>query len=204
MNNQVIKSAIASLILLAAMTINGVGADTSKGVGADTSKSVIINGNFHNINGLSGVGLGVAGSLDHRFPDKSYLTVVSWSIYQPNFYCHGSGDTVADLVVVSPNASQGSLQVDISLLNCSSSPNAILPLPKTVTMNCLSNQHYSESYVSNGVTNYHYAGITYKYHSISNYSTAECTVMFDGVNLDYNGGYADISHTQYVNKEKGD
>ncbi|SDW77507.1 Transposase [Nitrosomonas communis] len=66
------------------------------------------------------------------------------------------------------------------------------------------NQHYSESYVSNGVTNYHYAGITYKYHSISNSSTAGRTIIFNGVNLDYNGEYADISHTQYVNKEKGD
>ena len=162
------------------------------GEGATSSKAVYLSGYTYNPDTYES--LYVSGSSDHRFPDNNYVSV-SGSSNGQYFYCFGNGSALVDTIDVAVHADKGSMQVDSTLLTCyDGTP------PQTITMNCVTDGQYSDSYVSNGSSTW--GGDSYFYHSNTNGNSAKCAITADQVNVDngQSGGW--MSNTQYVQKSK--
>lgn len=182
MNNTIIKS----IVIICALFTNM----NAYGEGANSSKAESIFGGFYNYD--TGDYIHVAGTSDHRFPDRSSVFLNGFMGGQ-YFYCYEGGAKIENLLDVSPNTSQGNLQMDTALLSCyEGTP------PKTITLNCLADGQYSDSYVSNGSSMYY--GTTYKYHAKTNDKSAQCAIVIDGIDFVYSDSLGSISHIQYVER----
>jgi hypothetical protein len=163
------------------------------GEGADSSNGATVYANFSNYD--TGEYLFIQGSNDPRHPEGTGISA-SGFIGGQSFNCYKYDSTMANLVDVSPTASQGSLQVNTSLLDCSANDAP----PQTITINCLPDGQFLNFSVGNSsVTN---EGISYKSHYKEHSASTQCTVMVDSENFGYTRGFSFIAYTQYVFKFK--
>jgi hypothetical protein len=179
--NIIIKSTISAFAVLAAAT--------TYGAGKTSSQSMIISYYYYSNDNV----LQVEGYNDQHIFDQSGVNL-SGFINGENFNCYKFGSNVAN-VIVTPNLSEGSLQVDTSQLDCTGTP------PSTITLSCNANGQQSSSYVFNGSDTF-IDGPKFKTHGKITRSSADCTAMADDVTLTLDSPYnyysGELNHTQYV------
>jgi hypothetical protein len=185
MKSLIIKPIIIVLAIFTVMTAFGAGDDSSSGA--------TIYANFSNYD--TGEYIFVQGSNDLRHPEGTGVSV-SGFIGGYSFNCYKYDSTMADVVDVSPTASQGTLQVNASLLDC----NANDVPPQTITMNCLADGQFDNFSVGNSSVTIE--GVSYKNHFKEHSTSTQCKVMVDGKNFDSTTGFSFIAYTQYVFKFK--
>lgn len=185
--NKIIKSTITVFALLAAVTAYGEGADSSVKLyitgGARSNNDEYINVLFQRVPYSYGGYLNPAISID-GFIGGEY------------FSCSINGSTQPLPVItvdMTTTASKASLQVNTSELNCWGGT-----APLQITMNCVANNQYDNSFVSNGTIKTE--GVMYKYHGNAKSKYADCTFTADQKSFNTSESqYGQLEYTQYVN-----